>query len=153
MSQARTAQKHAIRQKMMALEEAELATAVSHYESFLKDARLDEGETHDVAEIADAREAADLAAAFDHPIHTHHAKIDAIENAKFELKDAVEPGAVVSFNGRNFVVLVSTARFECEGKTYMGISTSSPIYKAMAGLSEGEHFTHNGRDFRLDAVF
>ncbi|MFT7596864.1 MAG: hypothetical protein ACI8R4_004206, partial [Paracoccaceae bacterium] len=71
--------KRAVHDKMLALEESELATAIEHYERFLHEAVLDDREGHDNSEIAEARENADLAAAFDHPIHMHQAKIDAIE--------------------------------------------------------------------------
>lgn len=148
----RAALKKAIHDKLMSLEEAELATAKAHYENFLMESRLDSRETRDTDDLADARESADLAAAFDHPVHTHHAKIDAIENADFSLTDTVGPGAVVAFNNRHFVVIVSTAKFECNGETYMGISTQSPIYKAMQGLKAGDSFSFNGREIVLDDV-
>jgi transcription elongation GreA/GreB family factor len=151
-TKARAALKKAVQDKLMSLEAAELATAKAHYESYLKESRLDSRETRDTDDLADARENADLAAAFDHPVHTHHAKIDAIENADFSLTDTVRPGAVVAFNGKHFVVIVSTAKFECGGETYMGISTQSPIYKAMQGLKAGESFTFNGQEIVLDDV-
>ena len=145
--------KTALRDRMRSLEEAELAEAVAHYESFLNDARLDGREAHDKDDIADARESADLAAAFDHPVHTHQVKIDAIEAADFSLTDSVKPGAVVSFGNRHFIVLVSTTRFECAGRTYMGISPLSPIYRAMEGLKAGDSFAFNGREITLQDVF
>jgi hypothetical protein len=112
----------------------------------------DERDNPDREDIALARGNADLAAAFDHPVHTHHAKIDAIENANFSVTDVVRPGAVVAFNNRHFIVVASTKRFDCDGITYMGISTASPIYKAMEGLQAGDTFTHNGQTFTLQDV-
>ena len=151
-TQDRAALKKAVHDKLMSLEEAELASAIAHYESFLQESQLDDREAHDKDDIAIARENADLAAAFDHPVHTHHAKIDAIENTDFALTDTVKPGAIVSFNNRSFVVVVSTVRFDCNGTTYMGISTQSPIFKAMDGLQAGDTFTFNGREMTVDDV-
>jgi hypothetical protein len=148
----RVALKAAVRDRMLSLEEAELASAIEHYERFLADARLAEGESHDVDEIANARENADLAAAFDHPVHTHQAKISAIESLDFSPADTARPGAVVSFNNRHFVLAVSTMRFDVDGTTYMGISTQSPIYKVLEGLSAGDVFEHNGTEYVLDDV-
>jgi hypothetical protein len=148
----RAARKQAVHDKLMSLEAAELSSAIAHYESYLQEARLGEGEVHDKEDIAASREYSDLAAAFDHPVHTHHAKIDAIENADFSLTDTVRPGAVVSFNGKHFVVIVSTSKFDCDGTTYMGISTQSPIYKAMEGLQAGDTFSFNGQEMTLDDV-
>ncbi len=146
------ARKKAIIDHLMSLEEQELATAQAHYDAFLKDAQLDDREGHDKDDIAASRENADLAAAFDAPVHAHHAKIDVIENTDFSLTDTVQPGAVIKFNNRRFVVCVSTTRFEVEGKTYMGISTQSPIYLAMVGLQTGDVFTHNGTEFEVQEV-
>lgn len=150
--QDRAALKKAIHDKMLALEESELATAIEHYERFLKEAILDDREGHDNSQLAEARENADLAAAFDHPVHTHQAKIDAIEATDFSVTDTVGPGAVVEFNKRRFVVAVSTTRFDLGGETYMGISVQSPIFKVIDGLQAGDTFVHNGRDITLDEV-
>ncbi|WP_170553750.1 hypothetical protein [Ruegeria atlantica] len=144
--------KKAIIDKLMSLEAQELATAQAHYDAFLKDSQLDDREGHDKDDIAASRENADLAAAFDAPVHAHHAKIDVIENTDFSITDRVQPGAVVKFNNRRFVVCVSTTRFDVDGKTYMGISTQSPIYLAMVGLQEGDVFTHNGTEFEVQDV-
>lgn len=148
----RTAKKQAICDRLMSLEAEELEVAKAHYAAFLKESQLDDREGHDKDDIAEARENADLAAAFETPVLAHHAKIDVIENTDFGLTDTVGPGAVVSFGGRNFVVSVSTSRFEVNGASYMGISTQSPIYRAMEGLKPGEAFTHNGQDYEIDDV-
>ncbi len=146
------ARKKAIIDRLMSLEAQELATAQAHYDAFLKDSQLDDREGHDKDDIAASRENADLAAAFDAPVHAHHAKIDVIENTDFSVTDTVQPGAVVKFNNRRFVVCVSTTRFDVDGKTYMGISTQSPIYLAMTGLQRGDVFTHNGTEFEVQEV-
>ncbi|MEX0368147.1 MAG: hypothetical protein AB3N22_18935 [Ruegeria sp.] len=150
--QDRAARKKAIHDGLMSLEAEELATAKAHYEAFMKDSRLDDREGHDKDDIAASRENADLAAAFDTPVQAHHAKIDVIENTDFSLTDTVGPGAVVIFDDRRLVVCVSTSRFDVEGETYMGISTQSPIYKAMAGLQAGDSFTHNGTEHEVEDV-
>lgn len=149
----RAALKKAVQERIMALEEQELETAVAHYEAFMKESQLGGREVHDKDDMVGARENADLAAAFDHPVQTHHAKIDVLEGLDFGLKDAVEPGAVVVFKDRRFVVAVSTARFDVQGRTYMGISTQSPIFKAMKGLEAGDVFTMNGQDLEIQEVF
>ncbi len=150
--QDRAGQKKAIIDRLMSLEEQELATAQAHYDAFMKESQLDDREGHDKDDIAASRENADLAAAFDAPVQAHHAKIDVIENTDFGLTDTVSPGAVIKFNNRRFVVCVSTTRFEVDGKTYMGISTQSPIYLVMAGLQKGDVFTHNGTEFEVEDV-
>jgi len=151
-TQNRETLKQAVHDKMRALEESELASAIAHYESFLKEAQLDDREGHDNSDLAEAAESIELAQAFDHPVHTHQAKIAAIEATDFTQTDTVAPGAIVVFGNRRFVVAVSTTRFDCDGQTYMGISVQSPIYKAMEGLQAGDSFTHNGREMVIQDV-
>lgn len=153
MNQNRQALKSALRNRMLSLEADELTTAQEHYARFIADAKLDDREQHDNSDIAEARENADLAAAFDHPVKDHHAKIDVLENLDFSVTEYVRPGAVVSFGGRHVVVSVSTTEFYHDGVVYMGISPQSPIYKTMDGLSEGDIFVFNGKDIRVDEVF
>lgn len=145
--------KLAIRDRMLSLEAQELTTAKEHYDRFIAEAKLDDREQHDTSDIAEARENSDLAAAFDHPVKDHHAKIDALENLDVAVTDYVKPGAVVSFNGRHVVIAVATAQFDHDGVTYMGISPESPIFKAMDGLSAGDSFVFGGKDVTIDAVF
>ncbi|WP_158968903.1 hypothetical protein [Chachezhania sediminis] len=149
----RAALKAAIYDRMMALEAHELEVAKEHYRAYLSDAVMGEGAQQDRSAVAEATESLDLAHSFDHPVQTHQAKVDALENLDFGLKSEVMAGAVVSFSGKNFVVAVSTDAFEVGGERYMGISEQSPIYRAMQGLAEGDSFAFNGKDVMLDQVF
>lgn len=153
MDQDHQAIKSALRDRMLSLEVAELTTAKEHYEQFIADAKLDDLEQHDNAEIAEARENADLAAAFDHPVKDHSAKIEALKALDFSVTDRVQPGAVVGFGGRHVVVAVSTTQFDHNGVRYMGISPLSPVFKAMEGLEVGDSFVFNGKEVRIDEVF
>ena len=150
--QDRTTLKKTIADRLMSLEAEELSTAIAHYEAFLAESRLDDREMHDKDDIAGSTENLELAAAFDHPVQAHHAKIDVIENTDFDLTDTVGPGAVVVLGDRRFVIAVSTTRFEAAGETYMGISQQSPIYLAMKGLQAGDSFTLNGREMEVEDV-
>jgi len=153
MCQDNQALKASLRDRMLSLEAAELVAAKEHYEQFLSDAKLGDREQHDNSEIAEARENADLAAAFDHPVKDHHAKIDILENLDFSITERVQPGAVVRLGGSHVIVAVSTAQFDHEGTRYMGISPQSPIYLAMEDLEKGDIFVFNGKDVRIDEVF
>ncbi len=136
----------------MALEASELAVAISHYEAHLSQSQTGEHELHDTDDQVAARESRDLAVAFDAPVQGHHAKVDAIENTDFSLTNRVAPGAVVSFNNNHFISCVSTTRFEVEGRIYMGISTGSPIYQAMADCQAGDTFVFKGKEYIIQDV-
>ncbi|MDF1717274.1 MAG: hypothetical protein P1U75_11485 [Antarcticimicrobium sp.] len=151
-SQDRAALKKAVYDRLLSLESEELASAVAHYEAHMKESVLDDREGHDNDELAGSTEEVGLAAAFHHPVMTHHAKVDVIENLDFTPTDTVRPGAIVTLDGRHLIVAVSTARFEVGGVTYMGISPESPIYKAMDGLQAGDSFAFQGREIEIEDV-
>lgn len=150
--QDRAMLKQAIRDRLMAIEAAALETAKEHLQVFRKESQLDDREGHDKDDVAASRENADLAAAFDAPVSAHHAKIDVIENLDFSLTDTVAPGAAVLLPDLSFIVAVSTEKFEVNGRTFMGISPQSPIYRAMDGLGAGDSFTHAGKDYEIQDV-
>lgn len=149
----RMARKTAVRNKMLALEQAELDFAEEKHERFTEEALLDDRDNWDKDDMALSRIAADQAAALDHPVFVHAAKIEALQEMSFALRDRVERGTIVVIDGRNFVVAVSTSKFECDGITYLGISENSPIFRAMAGLKKGDSFELNGKNLVIDDVF
>lgn len=153
MTQDRAALKQKLHERMKALEEAELAAAIEHYEAHMADSRLDGREQHDNDDIADSVADLNLAQGFEHPVEEHQAKIAVIRDLDLSPSDVVRPGAAVVVGGKHFIVSVATARFDCEGETWMGISTQSPIYRAMDGLAAGESFELGGREMVIDAVF
>ena len=138
---------------MLALEEAELEHAVENYRAFMGYARIDGSEPIETDEASQAEAAGELAEAFDHPVHDHAHKIAVLKDIDFGPKDTVEPGAVVRLNGRNFIVSVSTDRFECDGQDFMGISVEAPVFKAIEGREAGETCSLNGRKLKIESVF
>ena len=144
--------KAALKEAMLSLEQEDLDTAREHYESYLAESHLAENEPHERDEMAGARAAADLAHGFDHPIHAHEAKIAALRDMDFASRTTVGPGAVVSWQGRNFVVAVATRKFEHGGETFMGLALDSPIYARIEGAEAGETFEMNGVEITIDRV-
>ena len=150
--QDRAALKKSVQDRLLALESEELASAREHLDAHIRDSILDEREVRDTDDLTASNEQVELASAFSHPVQTHEAKVDVIENTDFALTDTVRPGAVVVVDDRHFIVAVSTRRFDVGGVTYMGISQESPIYQAMEGLKAGDSFTLNGKDVEIEDV-
>lgn len=142
-----------VKEAMLALEEAELAHAREKYETFLASAKIDGSEPIETSEASQAVAAGELALAFDHPVHDHAEKIEAIRNIDFGPKDVVEEGAIVRFQGRTFVVAVATDTFDAEGMQMMGISVAAPIYRVLEGNGAGDTCEFNGREIEIEAVW
>lgn len=62
-------------------------------------------------------------------------------------------GAIVVTNHQTFFVSVSIEKFAVEGNMYVGISTSSPIFKAMRGMRKGETFSFKGVVYKIREIF
>ncbi len=145
--------KEHVRSTMLSLTEDALQHANQGYADFLNSARIDRSGPVEAGDASMAEQASDLAEAFDQPIHTNIEKLDKLHTINFGPKDVVEEGAVVKFNGRHFVIAVSTSKFVCEDESFMGISTDAPIYQAMKGLTAGEEFTFGDRQYQIELLY
>ncbi|ROR39611.1 hypothetical protein QY917_04985 [Diaphorobacter sp. C33] len=141
-----------LRQTMLDLAEGRLRFAEQAYAQYLVGAagRGDEPGESDAASRAVNNAA--LAQAFECPIHDHQEALDVLRQIDFGPRDSVEKGAVVRIDGRWFVVAVASDAFECDGNTYMGISTKAPIYAAIADARAGDVVNFRQRDLHIDEV-
>lgn len=144
--------KQALKARMMELEAQELAHAREQYAEFIASARLDRTEPHEIDEISQATMAGDLAEAFDQPVQEHSEKLAVLEEMEFGPCDSVREGAVVQLEDRWFVISISTARFDFDGKTFMGISTAAPIYEDLEGSKAGDTVTFRDQKLKVGAV-
>lgn len=142
-----------LKETMLKLTEAELAQATKKYAQFLGSARLDRSETIESDEQAQAEAAADLAEAFDDQVHGYQDKIARLCQIDFGPRAEVSEGAAIELGDRHLVVAVSTGAFECEGKSFVGISTTAPIFAAMEGKRAGESCTLNGRELVIGEIY
>ncbi len=101
---------------------------------------------------AQAEVASDLAEALDDTLHDYADKLEKLRTIDFGPKSAVEEGAVIKLSGRHFVIAVSTSKFTCDGREFMGISTMAPIFEAIEGARTGETVQFNGRDLIVEDV-
>ena len=145
--------KSLIRERMLALEAADLEAAREQYEAYLKDSQLEDQEAFTTDEISVARETADIAHALEGPAAIHEAKIAVIRTMDFGPKAEAKAGAVVSFGGKNFVLSVATGTFEAGGQTFMGIAMDSAVAQKIASLGKGDTFEQNGRAVKLKDVY
>ena len=70
----------------------------------------------------------------------------------FGPKSAVDEGAVVKLSGRYYVIAVSTDKFTCHGREFMGISKMAPIFEAIEGARAGETVQFRGRSLTVEEV-
>ncbi|MAZ36042.1 MAG: hypothetical protein CL842_01140 [Crocinitomicaceae bacterium] len=65
----------------------------------------------------------------------------------------VEFGSVVVTDKRNLFVSTGIEEFEVGDKKYFGLSAQAPLYKNMAGCSQGDKVSFNGIEYKVLEVF
>ena len=145
--------KLALREAMLKLELDKLHSVEANYQDFLHQATVDNSESFDDDELSHALESSEIALLLDRSVHEHEEKISHLQEINFSAKSRVEPGAVVRFNNRSFIIAIATSQFECAGESYMGISTKAPVYELIEGLEAGDTFKLNDRTVKIQAVY
>ncbi len=64
----------------------------------------------------------------------------------------IENGAVVLTNNGNFYIAISAGALSVDGLAYIAISMASPIGIKMRGLTAGNNFSLNGKDYTISSV-
>jgi hypothetical protein len=68
--------------------------------------------------------------------------------------DTVMLGSVVVTDApQRMFIAIGLGEVKMDGHSYFAISTSSPLFKAMAGKKQGDTFAFRDKSFRLMAVF
>lgn len=76
-----------------------------------------------------------------------------LKKTQLSFHSIVGPGAIVITDKAIFLIAVSTENFSVEGKTLIGISTRSPLYQTMKGLTVGSIFIKNGLTYKITDIF
>jgi hypothetical protein len=67
--------------------------------------------------------------------------------------DTIALGSVVITDSQNFFISISLGEINVDGKKFFAISTSTPLYKEMAGKKKGEVFKFRDRKYRIERVY
>ena len=147
-----TAAKQKVKDALIANARAELESMKENLRSEDAAARIDQDSSFSVDDLSQSDEAGDFAGLMQQAIDRRQAELDAIEALDVSVRDEVGPGAVVAFGGRRFVVGVISGGVECEGVSYQGLSTDSPIYPHLEGRRSGDQFTFRDRTHTIEFV-
>jgi len=150
---SRNFDKVALKAKLLMLEHDLIDQNEARFKDFTRAAKLDFSAVRDDQDGSQARQNSVLAAGIERQIHEHTHHKEQLASISFDSKSRVEGGAIVSLNGRHFVVAVPTPVFEFEGVEMMGISVNAPLAQGMIGLSAGDEFTLGNLTHSVDQVW
>ncbi len=69
------------------------------------------------------------------------------------LHEKITLGSVVETDKKTFYVSASIEEFEAGGKKLFGLSTHTPVYKAMQGLQKGDSFSIRDITYKIKDVY
>ncbi|NYJ28084.1 hypothetical protein [Allomuricauda sp. ARW1Y1] len=144
--------KNKIKQALIDLEKGHIDAAEMKYEEFLSGNLLDKTEVIDDDDQSHHRQSIEISDQLEEQAHVHAEHLETINKISFQPKETVEPGAVVSVNGRCMIVAVSKPPFKIGERDFLGISTQAPIYSALKGKRAGDSFEFNNQKFTIEAV-
>ncbi len=114
---------------------------------------MDEEDVREPEDFSHQYEAGEMEHLFRIQLNRAKGKLQEIESISTEPASAVDKGAVVETDLRNFIVGHSTVPFWVKGKEFVGISKSAPIYAVMAGKCKGETFSFCGVDYQINNIY
>lgn len=145
-------QKQRVKDALISHLQARIESAKESVSSEDAAAEVDETAEHRIDDTSHSDEAGDLTALFENAAARQSEELASVEALDFAVTDSVSPGAIISLDGDRFVVGAVTDAFECDGESYEGLSTDSPVYEQIKGLKAGETYTFNDREHRIDFV-
>lgn len=141
-----------LKQALIQLEVNHIDEAEMKYEDFLTGNLLDNTDVVDDDDQSHHRQSIEISDQLEEQAHVHADHLEAINKISFKPTDVVQPGAIVSVNGRCMIVAVSKAAFKIDGRDFIGISPSAPIYSSLKGKKAGDEFEFNSMKFTIEAV-
>lgn len=141
-----------LKNTMLSLEVEGLGYTKRAYSEYLHGSARDYSEPVDQDQFSHEFNDAELAQAFECPLHGHSEAIAKLNKIDFGAKTEVEEGAAVRFGGRWFVIAVATSAFDYDGTSFIGMSKDAPIFTAIEGKRAGELFEFDGKEMRIEAV-
>jgi len=145
--------KNLIKEELLKKEEKHIELSIKDYHDFLNQTEIKGDGVIDLDDHSHHFEAAALSKNLDKAIHNHEEHLAIIKAISFEPKTKVEPGAILSINGRCMIVAVSKPPFKIGDRDFIGISTNAPIYTELKGKKAGESFMFNNQKFNIDTVY
>ncbi len=144
--------KEDVRKKLIELAEAERDTARAAYNQHLQASKPASDAAAVIDEVAQRAAEAELAEDMEGPLRDAEAKVAALQAIDFGPKDCVESGAIVTVDGRHFVIGVTTESFTCAGIELTGLSLSAPFYQAIDGLEVSDSAEFRGKVLTVESI-
>ena len=145
--------KQVIKDILLNMEYKSIEKAEMNYHDFLTENNIDRSDVVDDDDQSHLVESEDLTSALDAQVIEHKRHLEIIKHIVFEPKTEIELGAIAKINNKYFVFAVAEPRFEFEGKEFIGVSPSAPIYKSLKDKKAGDDVVFNNLTFHIEEIY
>ena len=144
--------KEKLKEKLLQMEYKDVTEAQMNYETFISESMIHQNEVIDLDDSSHHWEDTDTSNTLDKQIHAHTNHLKVLKETSFAPTNEVKPGAIVKINNVYFIVVNPIPKFDFEGNSFMGISTTAPIYDVIKGVKKGAVCVFNGIEFKIQEV-
>ncbi len=113
---------------------------------------LDEEATMDRQEMSQANEAKDMQMRMKVQLDKANQDLEELKTTSKDKHTTVQPGALVITEQKIFFAGVSIHSLDVDGKEVLGVSSESPAYKIMLGLTIGDKFTLGDTEYEINEI-
>jgi len=127
--------------------------ALKHSHGIYSDgADLDEESSLGYDDFAQQSQSTDSAMNLEFRIKQAEENLEWFKNIQMDDAKGIQEGNVVVTNKVNFVIGLAFKDFQWNQENFVGISTNAPIFEALSGKKEGDHFNFNGIDYTIEEI-
>jgi hypothetical protein len=144
--------KEKIRGRIIEIEKQELAGLQQMLRTYSEAADIDEDATHDPEDFSHQNQNFESADNLTKRVSQVKAALDSFLNLPAGKMNQIEPGALAMTDKLNFYIGISTKQFEDGGKTFVGLNTDAPIYKALENKKAGDTVEFNGKKYKVKEI-
>lgn len=144
--------KEEIIKQIIAQEEKFIEKLEATYEQFKNASDLDEEATMDRQEMSHANEAKDMQMRMKVQLDKANQDLEELKNTGSTSHTTVQPGAIVVTQKNLFFAGVSIHTLDISGKELLGVSSESPAYKTILGLTKGDQFKLGDHEYTIEEI-
>ncbi|ADX68376.1 MULTISPECIES: hypothetical protein [Weeksella] len=137
---------------LIELKRNEIKKLEESHKIYAESADLDEESSLELDDFSQQNQSTDAARNLQLRIDREKDLLNQFINLKPELVPEITEGNVVFTDKVNMVIGLAFKDFEWNGKRFVGISTSAPIFEALVGKRENDTLNFNGIDYTIEEI-
>lgn len=150
LTDSQTAEKKAVAAQLLTIKENSYQNMMSIQQADMAEAEDTNENEHNMFEDGKVDQSLNRVEARSKVVDALQHDINVLSNIdEIEPTEEIQLGDIIITDKGNFYVAAASDEFEVDGKKYRGISTQSPLFRALLGKHNGDTVDLNGNIFTL----